>query len=98
MVNKQCGLEYSHSLTVPLRTTFFPVSNDAAPWCANNGADIAIPMARTTKTTNLLLIAPPFRQRRYSRVIGLLTMTTAWCRTAIGVSILQSFRHLLSAR
>src|SRR5581483_8155461 len=36
-LKKQCGLAQNHSTTVPLRVSFFEVSNDAAPWCANNG-------------------------------------------------------------
>jgi hypothetical protein len=29
---KQCGLDQTHSVTVPFISSFFPVSNVAAPW------------------------------------------------------------------
>jgi len=51
---KQWGLAQNHSVTVPFRTSLFPVSNAELPWCANIGTDaITTPTARAQTVENL---------------------------------------------
>src|SRR4029077_5711161 len=55
---KQCGLDQTHSVTVPFNVMVFS-SKLAVPWCANSGAECARRMTAATRSpANVVLINP----------------------------------------